>query len=169
LNLIVNRWKYVTVASLFLILSVGGIAEPPPRTEKPADKAGDLASMDIEQLMNLKVTTASLFSDKLSEAPGIMSVVTSDEPRRFGGLTLGEILDRVPGLTQSSQSFSDRASVAADSDLSAPAGGHILMLINGRPTREVMAGGIIADLLESFPVEKGRTFYAGLEFSHGQR
>jgi outer membrane receptor protein involved in Fe transport len=103
--------------------------------------------------MNLKVTTASLFSDTLSQAPSIMSVVTSDELRRFGGLTLGEILDRVPGLTQSSQYFTDRSLIAADGDQTKTSGAHILFLINGRPTREVMEGGIISDLLESFPVE----------------
>jgi outer membrane receptor protein involved in Fe transport len=109
--------------------------------------------MDLEQLMNLKVTTASLFTDRLSEAPGIMSVVTGDELRRFGGLTLGEVLDRVPGLTQSSQYFTDRSLIAADGDQTKTSGAHILFLINGRPTREVMEGGIISDLLESFPVE----------------
>src|SRR6185312_15652616 len=31
-------------------------------------------------------------------------------------------------------------------------GGHILFLINGRPTREVLEGGLISDLLVAFPV-----------------
>jgi outer membrane receptor for ferrienterochelin and colicins len=43
--------------------------------------------------------------------------------------------------------------VAARGDQTKTAGGHILFLINGRPTREVQEGGIISDLLESFPVE----------------
>jgi outer membrane receptor protein involved in Fe transport len=109
--------------------------------------------MDLQRLMDLKVTTASLFSDKLSKAPAIMSVVTSDELSRFGGLTLGEILQTVPGLTGSTQYFSDRSLVAARGDQTKTDGGHTLFLINGRPSREVMEGGIIADLLESFPVE----------------
>jgi outer membrane receptor for ferrienterochelin and colicin len=46
----------------------------------------DVTSMDIEALMNIDVTTASRFADKLSDAPSIMSVVTSDELRRFGGM-----------------------------------------------------------------------------------
>jgi outer membrane receptor protein involved in Fe transport len=109
--------------------------------------------MDLEQLMNLKVTTASLFSDKLSQAPSIMSVVTSDELRRFGGLTLNEILQTVPGMTGSTIYFVDRSLVAARGDQTKTNGGHILFLINGRPTREVMEGGVISDLLESFPVD----------------
>ncbi|MGA2114315.1 MAG: TonB-dependent receptor [Bryobacteraceae bacterium] len=108
--------------------------------------------MDLGSLLNLKVTTASKFSENLSDAPGVMSVVTKDELRRFGGLTLGEILDRVAGLTESTASFTDRSLVAARGDQTRIDGGHILFLINGRPTREVLEGGLIGDLLESFPV-----------------
>ena len=58
----------------------------------------------------------------------------------------------MPGLTVSSQYFTDRSLIAARGDQTGTTGGHILFLINGRPTREVMEGGIISDLLESFPV-----------------
>ncbi len=136
-----------------MILAACGVSHQTASPQNPGAATPDLASMDLEQLMDLKVTTASLFSDKLSQAPGIMSVVTSDELRRFGGITLGEVLDRVPGLTQSSQYFTDRSLIAADGDQTKTSGAHILFLINGRPTREVMEGGIISDLLESFPVE----------------
>ncbi|MGA9040783.1 MAG: TonB-dependent receptor [Terriglobales bacterium] len=151
----IAKWnlQVAASASLLFILAVNAASQQTqPSPNSPASTA-DLAAMDLEQLMDVKVTTASLFSDKLSEAPSIMSVVTSDELRRFGGITLGEILERVPGLTQSSQYFTDRSLVAADGDQTKTSGAHILFLINGRPTREVMEGGIISDLLESFPVE----------------
>jgi len=144
-------------AVVMLILSATVRAQQP--TQQPAQPADtnatipDLMSMDLESLMNLNVTTASRFEDKLADAPSIMSVVTSDELRRFGGLTLNEILQRVPGLTGSTQYFVDRSLVAARGDQTKTDGGHILFLINGRPTREVMEGGIISDLLESFPVD----------------
>ena len=148
-----SKFRAVIVASLLLVLATYGMSQQTSTQQNSGNGTADLASMDLEQLMNLKVTTASLFSDTLSQAPSIMSVVTSDELRRFGGLTLGEILDRVPGLTQSSQYFTDRSLIAADGDQTKTSGAHILFLINGRPTREVMEGGIISDLLESFPVE----------------
>jgi outer membrane receptor for ferrienterochelin and colicins len=145
-----GNWPFLAV---LVILATYGVAQQTAPPHESGSASADLASMDLEQLMDLKVTTASLFSDKLSQAPGIMSVVTGDELRRFGGLTLGEILDRVPGLTQSSQYFTDRSLIAADGDQTKTSGAHILFLINGRPTREVMEGGIISDLLESFPVD----------------
>jgi len=151
-----------TGAALFVLWMAQGIAQHaapssylagPAAAQAATAPGADLTTMDLEKLMDIRVTTASLFSDKLSQAPGIMSVVTPDELRRFGGATLGEVLDRVPGLTQSSQYFTDRSLVAADGDQTKTSGAHILFLINGRPTREVMEGGIISDLLESFPVE----------------
>jgi outer membrane receptor protein involved in Fe transport len=134
------------------MLSTAALAQQPAPAPDPNASVADLMSLDLESLMNLQVTTASRFSDKLFEAPSIMSVVTSDELRRFGGLTLNEILQRVAGLTGSTQYFVDRSLVAARGDQTKTDGGHILFLINGRPTREVMEGGIISDLLESFPV-----------------
>ena len=125
------------------------LAEDPPEDAAPAK---DLYSMDLASLLNMKVTTASKFSENLADAPGVMEVVTKDELRRFGGMTLGEILDRVPGLSTTTASFTDRSMVAARGDQTQINGGHILFLINGRPTREVLEGGIISDLLESFPV-----------------
>src|SRR4029077_11855058 len=63
-----------------------------------------------------------------------------------------EVLERVPGLTGTSAYFTDRSMVAAHGDQTKSDGEHILILINGHPTREIMEGGVISDLLESFPV-----------------
>lgn len=128
-------------------------AQGTPANSAPPDTSkNDLYSLDLKSLLDLKVITASKFSEKLSDAPGVMSVVTQDELRRFGGLTLREILERVPGLTGTVASFTDRSIIAARGDQTKINGGHILFLINGRPTREVLEGGLIGDLLESFPV-----------------
>jgi outer membrane receptor for ferrienterochelin and colicin len=112
----------------------------------------DLLSMDLEALLNVKVTTASKFSENLSDAPGVMHVITRDELQRYNPLTLAEILNHVPGLALTTASFTDRSMVASRGDQTAINSGHILYLINGRPTREVLEGGIASDLLESFPV-----------------
>jgi outer membrane receptor protein involved in Fe transport len=123
-----------------------------PDTPIPTNSASDPFSMDLESLLNVKVTTASKFSESLSDAPGVISVVTKDELRRFGGTTLGEVLARVAGLNVSSGFFADRSIIGARGDQTRPDGGHILFLINGRPVREILEGGVSSDLLESFPI-----------------
>jgi outer membrane receptor protein involved in Fe transport len=141
--------------SLFLaacLLAAPAFADSSANPSAKPEQQGDLFSMDLESLLTLKVTTASKFSEKLSDAPGVMEVVTKDELRRFGGMTLAEILDRVPGLSVSTASFTDRSIIAARGDQTKINSGHILFLINGRPSREILEGGISSDLLESFPV-----------------
>src|SRR5262249_36639457 len=101
---------------------------------------------------NIKVTTVSKFSENLADAPGVISIITKDELKRFGAMSLREVLERVPSLVRSSSYFTDRSLVAARGDQTKIDGGHILILINGRPSREVLEGGLITDLLESFPV-----------------
>jgi outer membrane receptor for ferrienterochelin and colicins len=137
----------------FLILRlVVFLISSPVFAQQPRQSAGDLFELDLESLLNMKVTTASKFAEKLSDAPGVMSVVSRDELKRYGGITLREVLERVPSLAGSSAYFTDRSMVAARGDQTKIDGGHILILINGRPTREILEGGVISDLLESFPV-----------------
>ena len=148
-----------TYLSIAAVVYAAGLAwvpargdDAPPTGQSNGSSQDDPATLDLRSLLNTKVITASKFSEKLSDAPGVMSVVTRDELRRFGGMTLREILERVPGLTGSTASFTDRSMVAARGDQTQINGGHILFLINGRPTREVLEGGIVSDLLETFPV-----------------
>jgi outer membrane receptor for ferrienterochelin and colicin len=108
--------------------------------------------MDLDSLFNTKVTTASKFSEKLSDAAGVVSVVTQDELKRFGGTTLLEVLERVAGLNVGSAFLGDSSLVAIRGDQTRANAGHILILINGRPVREILEGGVSSDILESFPI-----------------
>ena len=139
--------------ALVLALCLSGaaaaqVALPAP----PSDGGRDLGALDLESLLNTKVITVSKFSENLADAPGVISVISQDELRRFGGMTLQEVLERVPGLSLTSAYFTDRSLVAARGDQTKINGGHLLFLINGRPTREILEGGLISDLLEAFPV-----------------
>ena len=60
--------------------------------------------------------------------------------------------NRHDGILAGLADATDRSIVAARGDQTRINGGHILFLINGRPTREVLEGGLGGDLLESFPV-----------------
>lgn len=146
-----SRFRFTGLAALWLT-ATAGFGQQPPDGPQPEGGASGVFSMDLDALSNTKVTTASKFAEKLSDAPSDMSVVTRDELRRFGGVTLLEILERVAGLTGSSSFFADRSIIAARGDQTRTDSGHILILINGRPVREVLQGGVSSDLLESFPV-----------------
>jgi len=152
-----RRWASPILGPM-LVSAMGSVLLPglafglDPKSAQPASVPGDVASMDLESLLNVKVTTASKFSEDMSDAPGVMHVIARDELQRFHALTLSEILNHVPGLALTTASFTDRSIVASGGDQTTINSGHILYLINGRPSREVLEGGIASELLESFPV-----------------
>jgi iron complex outermembrane receptor protein len=58
---------------------------------------GDLTNLSIDQLMNMKVTSASKKSQPLDSAPVAISVVTQSDIHRSGARTLVEALRLIPG------------------------------------------------------------------------
>ncbi len=117
-----------------------------------AQEETKLAELSLEDLLNMDVTTVSKSEEKQSDAPGILSVVSKDELKRFGGTTLRDILERVPGLIGSTNYMTDRSVISSRGDQIATTSNHVLLLINGRPVREMLEGGITSEMFETFPV-----------------
>jgi outer membrane receptor for ferrienterochelin and colicin len=132
-----------------LVLSILGILV----SEMGVDTLAQEERSEEELLfMDISVVTASKTEEKLSDAPGVITVVTKDELDRFGGTTLKDILERVPGLISSTVYMTDRSMIAARGDQFKHSGNHVLLLINGRPVREILEGGIKSEIYETFPV-----------------
>jgi outer membrane receptor for ferrienterochelin and colicins len=112
----------------------------------------DLMSMSLDDLLNMEVTTVSKSAEKLSDAPGVISVITKKELEMFGGTTLKDILERIPSLIGSTVYMTDRSTIAPRGDQVLASSSHVLLLINGRPVRESLEGGIKSEMYESFPV-----------------
>lgn len=58
-----------------------------------------MENMSLEQLLNMKVTIASGKEQKLSDAPGMVTVINADEIRYSGARDLLDLLRGVPGIT----------------------------------------------------------------------
>ncbi|HUA67459.1 MAG TPA: Plug domain-containing protein, partial [Candidatus Saccharimonadales bacterium] len=79
--------------------------ETPPtvstNTNDNTNQAPDLTQLSLEQLMQIKIPevySASKFEQKASEAPSSVTVITSDEIKRYGWRTLGDLLASVQGF-----------------------------------------------------------------------
>jgi outer membrane receptor for ferrienterochelin and colicins len=57
-----------------------------------------LAEMDLEELMNIEVTSASNSPERLPEAPATVIVISKEEIDRRGYTELSQILDDLPGM-----------------------------------------------------------------------
>ncbi|WMJ09526.1 TonB-dependent siderophore receptor [Nitrosomonas sp. sh817] len=64
--------------------------------KKSADN--QLLDLSIEELMNIQVTSASRRSQKLSEVPSAIFVITQDDIRRSGATSIPEALRMAPGV-----------------------------------------------------------------------
>jgi outer membrane receptor for ferrienterochelin and colicins len=86
------------ILQLILCMGCSSIA----MSKEPAINAGvELTDLSLEQLMQVKVekvTTASRFSQQVTEAPASMTVITNDDIRKYGHRTLSDILRSIPGL-----------------------------------------------------------------------
>jgi len=111
-----------------------------------------LYTLSLEELMNMNIVTASKVAEKASDAPGIISTISSREIEQFGGLSLVEILERITGVVNMSTSTNPQNVVSFRGDLSGESNNHTLILINGRPNRESIYGGLDYSLLLGIPI-----------------
>lgn len=99
------------------------------------------------------VMVASKKAEKISDAPGVITVVTSDEIKNFGSVTFWDILQRLGNIQpMGSHLFRDNVVVARGA-LFNHYENHVLFLIDGRPFRDGSGGGYNATLYQGFPVE----------------
>src|SRR5262245_10831042 len=85
--------------ALVTLLLLCGLTAWPPEVTSPETPV-DLTELPLEALMNLdvpKVYAASKIEQKTTEAPSAVTIVTSDEIKKYGYRTLADVLRSVPG------------------------------------------------------------------------
>ena len=110
-----------------------------------------LFDLSLEQLMS--ITVASKRSEAVSQAPGVISIISREHIRRFGGLNLGDLIDRLTNTQVMGSSLypRNRSSVRAVSQTHID--DKVLILLDGRPLRDAGQGGVNGDLYATFPIE----------------
>ncbi len=147
-----HSWSLKTflVVSVFFIFSTKSFAEPhPPVTADEDEELEHLLSLDLE---NLKVFAASKREEKLTQAPGIITVITQDQIRKFGALSLRDILNRQTSIQITGNHFQQRARTSLRGVGNEHHDRKVLLLLNGRPMREAGTTGINIDIYAGFPV-----------------
>jgi iron complex outermembrane receptor protein len=101
----------------------------------------NLASLDLEELMQIEVTSVSKQARSVMRSPAAITVLTQEDIRRSGALSLPELLRTVPGLhvaqidathwSVSSRGFSDEFS------------NKLLVMIDGRSIYAPIFSGVL--------------------------
>ncbi len=113
----------------------------------------NILELSLEDLMNMKVITASKSSEGVLDAAAVITVISEREIATYGARHLMDVLDRVVGantygkLAVPNSIYSVRGTTTVIDNL------HILVLIDGRPTRESFRNGQYTAFYQAFPVE----------------
>jgi iron complex outermembrane receptor protein len=90
----------------------------------------DLSRMDVEDLMNVKVTSVSKREQKLSRTPAAVFVVDQDDIRRSGATSIPDVLRMVPGVNV--QQIDANAWAISIRGFNSRYSNKVLVLIDGR-------------------------------------
>ena len=102
----------------------------------PEKDDADILGLSLEQLLKLKVSTASKTEQSISDAPSIISVITADELKELGVKTLAEALLTTPGITFVEQEKGDQVMVVRGIGLK----DGVLVLFDGAPVNDAFDG-----------------------------
>jgi outer membrane receptor for ferrienterochelin and colicin len=142
----------VGVVALAILLALS-LAPPAAAEEFTKLTTEELREMSLEQLLTIKVTTPSKRAETPVEAPGVFSVITADEIAGFGANSLFDILERAPSIQTLGSSLFPRNLAVMRGDLGSLFDNHVLLLLDGRPIRESIDGGVDSPFFTAFPVE----------------
>ncbi|MGA1867675.1 MAG: TonB-dependent receptor plug domain-containing protein [bacterium] len=107
----------------------------------------DLISLELEELLELKVLTATRRPDSIYESPAAMYVLTQEDIRRSGMTLLPECLRMVPGMQVARMSSSDWA--ISSRGFQRQFSNKLLVLMDGRSIYTPMFSGVFWDTYET--------------------
>ncbi len=128
-------------SGLFLAAALWAHSEPSP----PAATT-NLADLPLEKLMDIEIPTvfgASKFAQKETEAPSTVTVIQSDEIKKFGYRTLADLLRSVQGLYVTYDR--NYAFLGADGVELGDFNSRILLLVNGHRINNNLTDGAYID------------------------
>ncbi len=120
----------------------------------------DLTTLQIEDLMNVDVTSASRKEQKLSEVPAAVFVITKEDIQRSGATNIPDLLRMVPGLEVAQINPSTWAISARG--FNGQYSNKLLVLIDGRTVYTPIFSGVFwdaqdvaLDLIERIEIIRG--------------
>lgn len=141
-------WRFLPVfVFIFTLAQVAAEETPQEVQETPRVAEKDVGDLSIEELLNIKITTASRKEERVARTASSVSVLTQEDIRRSGVTSVAEALRMVPGVdvaqvNQHAWSISARGfqSVLANK---------LLVLIDGRSVYSPLYSGVYWDVQDT--------------------
>lgn len=178
-----NRWQNALshVLAIVVFFSTGSLfardVDPAPRpTGSPAGNIADtpvgastgendldkMLNMDLESLGKVGIRSTmtdpivegvSRKAENLAESPGVVEVITAEDIRDFGAKTLREVLQRGTSIWTPNSGFMPNNVISMRGDLPGHYDTHVLLLLNGRPFKDTLQGGLNQPIYTAFPID----------------
>jgi len=142
------RARSIARTLMFLAPALGILAPTPVMGQD----AQDDSLKELLALLNTDVTVASKSAESVNAAPGIITVVTRPEIEGFAAQNLGQVLNRVVGMALLSPDIFPNQSLVVRGQETTPYNNHVLVLLNGRPMRDPITGGLNGSYWNAFPI-----------------
>jgi iron complex outermembrane recepter protein len=133
-----------SMVMMVFTITLGTAGNAPAQANKNVQRAKDLTSLSLDELMNVQVTSVSKHEQRLMDAPTAIYVITPEEIRRSGSTSVAELLRMVPGIQVAKISANKWAitSRGYNSEFS----NKLLVLIDGRSVYTPLFGGVYWDV-----------------------
>ena len=90
------------VLALCALCCAGALLRAAPASAEPTPSGdgseNELEGVDLLQLLNVEVSTASKTAERVADAPAIITVITAEEISRWGYQSVAEALQHVVGF-----------------------------------------------------------------------
>lgn len=129
---------------LFVMFFAVNIPVKAQEAETKDEELEQLDQLSLEEFLELETSTASKSSQRLEEAPGIVTVITRNQIEEMGARSLEDVLNQVPGFTVGrSLQLGFHKTIHVRGIFSTNASG-ILFLINGQRLNDGLSGGAVS-------------------------
>ena len=135
----------VVLLALMACKATWGQAPPKSQTLQ-SQQAPDLTKVNIEDLMNVEVTSVSKKEQKLSQVAAAIFVISQEDIRRSGATNIPELLRIVPGLDVAQINANTWA--ISSRGFNSEFANKLLVLIDGRAVYTPLFGGADWDTLD---------------------
>jgi iron complex outermembrane receptor protein len=129
----------IALRMLIMLLCVAG-----PAAAQPGDPTHDLADLSLDDLLQLEVTSVSRRTQKITDAPAAITLITNEEIRRSGMTTIPDLLRMVPGLHVANIDANKWAVTARG--FNGEFANKLLVMIDGRSVYTPLFAGVFWDV-----------------------
>lgn len=108
------------------------------QTETEVVVEDDFFDMELEDFLNMEVTSVSKKAERLQDVASSIYVVTADDIKNSGATNLHEVLRTVPGYWGVQDEYSSVAPAIRNSPVANGSTGTVLYLLDGTPIQDLM-------------------------------